>query len=275
MATVGVCNICGQHGALTADHVPPKGASGLSAAELETLVRFVAVDPQRPPSKFHQNGVKFRTLCGDCNNGRLGGQYDPSLIEISKDVSRIVRMNTSGVIAFPPEIKIRTRVHRVARAVVGHLLAVLPKAHRGKDLVHGHLADAMREYFLDTSKPLPPQMSIYYWIYPSELHVVARGFGMIDIRSPQSCIVGDMIKFFPLGYWVTWDQPSSVQIRLPELISRRSWGIDDEEEISIRLHDVPPPGWPERPGDWGMNLFHEEMTFVAYPRKRRRKRTGS
>ena len=38
MAKAGYCNICGSNGRLTADHVPPKGASALSEAELKTLV---------------------------------------------------------------------------------------------------------------------------------------------------------------------------------------------------------------------------------------------
>lgn len=269
MASLGYCNICGTNGPLTADHVPPKGASSLSAAETKTLIRHLSLDTQRP--KVYQNGVKFPTLCDACNNGRLGGHYDPSLVDLTKDVSRIVRAAHSGTVVLPAEIKVGVKVHRVARSILGHLLAVLPYPYAGEPLVHAPFPDAMREYFLDQSRPLPDQMSIYYWIYPSDLHVVARGFGISDARNP-AWIVGDMIKFFPLGYWVTWEAPRSVTIPLPQLIANRAGGIDDVEDLRIPLRNVPPLGWPERPGAWGMNMFSDEMTFVAYPRKRRRRK---
>jgi hypothetical protein len=267
MAKVGYCNICGRHGPLTADHVPPKGSGSLSDAELKTLSRYLSPDTQRP--KIYQNGVKFPTLCGECNNTHLGERYDPALIGISNDISRLVRVQQRKMITLPPEVRIRTQPQRVARAVVGHLLAVLPRHLAGAPLVHAPFPDAMREYFLDESKPLPTKMAIYYWVYPSTLHVVARGFGVNDLRSP-GWVVGDMIKWFPLGYWVTWDKPSSVQVRLPVLVVDRTSNVDDDVELSVALRDVPPVEWPEQPGAWGTNLFCDEMTFVAYRRKRRR-----
>jgi len=235
---------------------------------MKTLIRYLSVDPQRP--KIYKNGVKFRTLCGKCNNDRLGGSYDPALIEISKIVSRMVRVDQSGLLKLPPEIKFPVKVQRVARAIVGHLLAVLPGPEAGKSITHAPFPDAMRDYFLDPTKPLPKEMNIYYWVYPSDLHVVARGFGVGDARSLPHIIVGDMIKFFPLGYWVTWEAPPELRISQPTLIANRSSGIDDEEILKIPLRDVPPLDWPARPGSWGINLFSEEITFVAYPRKRRR-----
>src|SRR5713226_5715297 len=75
MAKVGYCNICGRHRPLTADHVPPKGSGGLSDAELKTLSRYLLLDAHRP--KIYQNGVKFPTLCGDCNNTRRRGALRP------------------------------------------------------------------------------------------------------------------------------------------------------------------------------------------------------
>jgi hypothetical protein len=198
MEKTGYCNICGCYSRLTADHVPPKGSNGLSDTEMKTLIRYLSVDPQRP--KIYKNGVKFRTLCGGCNNDRLGGSYDPALIEISKSVSRIVRINYEGFLKLPPEIKFPAKVQRVARAIVGHLLAVLPANEAGQSITHAPFPDAMRDYFLDPFRPLPKGMNIHYWVYPSDLQIVARGLGVGDARSMPHVIVGDIIKFFPLGY---------------------------------------------------------------------------
>jgi hypothetical protein len=233
---------------------------------MKTLVRYLSVEPQQP--KFYQNGVYFPTLCEQCNTERLGADYDPALIEISNTVRRIVRVDQSGLLRLPPKIRFPVKVQRVARAVVGHLLAVLPYQRAGHSLVHAPFPDAMRAYFLDPSQPLPKEMNIYYWIYPSNLHVVARGFGVTDVRSLRWVILGDVLKFFPLGYWVTWSEPPGIHITRPKLIANRSSGIDDEEMLTIPLRHIPSLGWPERPGTWGINLVNETMTFVAYPRKR-------
>jgi len=79
-----------------------------------------------------------------------------------------------------------------------------------------------------------------------------------------------MIKWFPLAYWVVLEKPTSVTIRLPELVAQRASAIDDELDLPIPLRDSPPVEWPERPDKWGANLFSNEITFVAYPRRRRR-----
>jgi hypothetical protein len=143
------------------------------------------------------------------------------------------------------------------------------------DVVQGGLVEVAEVELRRVTGRVPLGLTVYYWLYLSGLHVAARGFGVLDADPSQGAmrgpIVGDMIKFFPLGYWVTWDEPSGFYPRLPQLISDRSCGIDAEEVASIQLRDVPPLGWPEHPGSWGLNMFNEEMSFVAYPRRRRRK----
>lgn len=71
---------------------------------------------------------------------------------------------------------------------------------------------ALREYFLDPCAPLPDAVSIYYWTYPSRHVVIARAIAKTNIRfSPV--IIGDILKFYPLGYWVVWDAPHARALR--------------------------------------------------------------
>lgn len=254
---------------LTADHVPPKGAGALGEAELKTLCSYLSADSERP--KIYQNGVKFPTLCADCNNTRLGGRYDPALIALANDMSALVRVAQRKLISLPAPMKIRTKPQRVARGVVGHLLAVRSHSEAGRALVHAPFPDAMREYFLDESARLPSEIAIYYWVYPSSLHVVGRGFG-VNFSFPASrWIVGDMIKWFPLGYWITWDEPRGIRIPLPKLIDESPPQIDEEVDLEVPLRNIPPVRWPEHPGAWGARLLSDENTFVAYRRRRSRR----
>jgi hypothetical protein len=78
---VGRCNICGTSGPLTEDHTPPKGCYPPTAVELHSVVTRLNRDADGAGKpRLSQNGVKFRTLCGRCNNGLLGSDYDPPLI---------------------------------------------------------------------------------------------------------------------------------------------------------------------------------------------------
>ena len=266
----GYCSICGTQGPLTADHVPPKGAVGISARDLRTLTQYLAVDTNRP--KIYQNGVKFPTLCAVCNNDRLGSKYDPTLNEFSKSLANILRVKRAGTLEIPDPIRLTVKPHRIARAIIGHLLAIAPQIETSSPPLSAPFPDAMRSYFLDSNAALPDEIDIYYWLYPSDLHVAARGFGFVsDVRSSK-CIVGDLIKFYPVGYWVTYEKPASAAIKLPELVTRKNAHLDDEDDLRINTSNVPALGWPERPGSWGANMLDDGMTFVAYRRQTRRQR---
>jgi hypothetical protein len=56
---------------------------------------------------------------------------------------------------------------------------------------------------------------------------------------------------------------------LPELVAQRLSAVDDEVNLPMPLKDSPPVEWPERPDKWGANLFSNEITFVAYARRKR------
>ena len=76
------CNICGKVNPLTYDHIPPKCLyNDLEAKPIESF------DGQ--PEKFNplcaQNGIIFRSLCDQCNNGVLG-KYDKALEEFVQKV---------------------------------------------------------------------------------------------------------------------------------------------------------------------------------------------
>lgn len=129
--------------------------------------------------------------------------------------------------------------------------------------------DAMRKYFLDTSLSLPNEIEIYYWLYPQNIQVILRAFG-IGFPNSTPPIVCDCLKFFPLGYCVAWDKPVGVTIHLPELITNNEMGLDESATIRISFKDRIRLDWPEQPDDHGVNYYNEEMTTVSTPRIRKK-----
>jgi hypothetical protein len=118
---IGYCNICERYEKLTDDHVPPRGSARIGAVEIRTLSELFS----RENTLFHlsQKGLLIRSLCGDCNNGRLGRLYDPHLNTISHEVKKLVKAYDDRRLIWPNRINLSITPQCVARAVVGHLLA--------------------------------------------------------------------------------------------------------------------------------------------------------
>jgi hypothetical protein len=162
----GMCNICGDVGALTEDHTPPKGWVRPSQVELQHVVR--ALSPENSPKvrrTVSQNGVKYRTLCGRCNSSLLGHAYDPHLVSFANQTGALLRSS----LHLPPQLKVRARPQAIMRAVIGHIAA------QGVDRYKkGPHAEAVRDYILDSSLPLPDALSMLLGLSVPGTSVSAR-----------------------------------------------------------------------------------------------------
>jgi len=165
--------------------VPPQACEPPSRIERRRLVAHMSRVVREKP-KFLDDGIHFPTLCGYCNNTRLGNWYDPALATFTKAVARAVYATSSRTLVLPEVIAVDARPQRVARSVIGHLLAAECPPIEHLDMPGGdpnllrHLQstvrdfhDAMRGYFMDKDAPLPERVSIVYWLYQSPTVVVA------------------------------------------------------------------------------------------------------
>ncbi len=113
---IGKCNICGQEAELTWDHVPPKFCFNTEKVKYNKILDI----HNSKPLKESQNGVKFRSICNDCNNRLLGSKYDK---EYKKLVDLLYNLYTSKT-KLEPYVDIEgLQVNKIARAIVGHFLA--------------------------------------------------------------------------------------------------------------------------------------------------------
>lgn len=255
----GYCVICGTHGTLTRDHVPPKKCNNLNNTELEVLQSRFAKTVR---GTISQGGTQFKTLCGKCNNERLGIQYDPSLVDLSNAITSLVLGARRKHIQLQQKIYPIIKPQRIARAVVGHMLAAVAVEETKSGLIKSPMSDALRKYFLDQTLPLPEEMEIYYWPYPYKEQVLIKGFGKFDIRTKHG-LIGDIFKFLPLGFLLTWEKPDSINVNIPVLLRNKKMGIDEQEKIEIDLYNHPPHDFPEAPKDWELSLLNDQHAFIG------------
>ncbi|WP_178861265.1 hypothetical protein [Thiomicrorhabdus cannonii] len=256
----GYCVICGDYGKLTRDHVPPKKCNNLKSVELKTLLQHSS------EKSTSQGGTHFQTICTNCNSHLLGTEYDPSLVEFSNAITGLALGKSRDLVVLPRVTGVDIKPQRVARSVVGHVLAAIAVDEAQSGLVDAPMSSAMREYFLDETLPLPDSLEIYYWLYPSNNQVVMKNVAKGILGTGKS-IFGHVIKFLPLGFWLVWDKPEDFKIGFRSLLQNKSIGIDSEVHALVDLHGVPSLNYPEMPQDHEMTLFSDKFSYMAKPKE--------
>ena len=229
----GVCNICLTACDLKWDHVPPRGGVDVGPLDQYTILERLAGRSSNPNRVLTQNGVKYRTLCQTCNSNLLGGQYDRTLNEFALGIGRFLKTT----LTLPATTTFATRPARLLRALFGHLLAA--KA----EVEHTKPDEAMRQFVLKPKAALPPELNVFYWIYPyPEVHVVrdvAMPSRYASIAKPG---IFSILKYFPVAYLVTNLKEYE---GLPSLSFYCPVDIDAVVHLPLPLAGAKPPDWPE------------------------------
>ncbi|MDJ0569164.1 MAG: hypothetical protein QNJ53_08950 [Pleurocapsa sp. MO_192.B19] len=269
----GYCRICKQYGDLTHDHIPPKGSITISPVALRTLAQNKEIK-----SVIAQGGASFRTLCSNCNNNLLGKQYDPELNKVSKEVGSLVNkisdLSYRGF-SLPPKVEIDIKPQRLARAVIGHLLASNYHPTQSESDIKKHVpsSEELRNFFLDQNVALPENFNIYYWFYPGNRQVLIREAFMSFYSHNREPLIFGLIKFAPIAYMLTRDEPKNCKPNALNLFSNRNIGIDNTEKIQINLDSYPRLDSPEAPNDDDKNIifFDPQLTSIATKKESKKK----
>jgi hypothetical protein len=183
----------------------------------------------------------------------------------------LIKQHLHTRLALPPQKVISVRTHYLVRVIVGHLLAAHPSHDQTKPITgfsKGIYAD-LRDYFLDESLPLPSYIRIYYWPYLSEDQVIIKGLG-ISSTNGRHGILGDLIKYFPVAYYVAYPMPDPLGLSVPWISGDGCNDMACEITLQIRLDSVPAPQWPETPGPGHYTIMAAARAIVSMPHAGRR-----
>ena len=214
------------------------------------LIDFIGAERPKKYQRLFQNGVKFRSICGFCNNKRLGSDYDPELISFTTQLAAQL-----GTRLFVP-ISVPSKQNRLARSVVGHFLAHGIGMHR-----RGEAINTLTDYFLDETATFPSSLGLYYWLYPYNDQVVTNGAaGFFDFRTQKDPIFFMLMKFFPVSFLITQGKLPSVSYHVERIDNFLTSGIDDTVSVKVDVSRIPPRRWPEAPDDNGMVMHTKGAT---------------
>lgn len=231
-AKIDFCNICGEKAALTWDHVPPQSCLNSVPVKFNHLMSGLPEFNKYEVSS--QNGVKFRSLCPNCNNNLLGAEYDKELTQFT---SAVVSHLQDAIDQLPPGIVnvsdlppfIGTyKVNRIARAICGHMLAAK------NEYDNQTLPDVrLRDYFLKPTALPPKGFHLLMWFYPYSTITIARDFIAKKITATNALIpdgVCSIVSSFPLAYLLCDDRYTGTLCSLFDLCNTE---IDDDVTMTV------------------------------------------
>ncbi|MBL7203669.1 MAG: hypothetical protein ISS63_04975 [Desulfobacteraceae bacterium] len=230
---------------MTWDHVPPKGGIELLPVEIDRIASELMPGVQAQKPEISHDGLKFRTLCADCNS-LLGQRYDPALNEFAIAVGRFLRTS----LHLPELLHLEIRPTAVARAVLGHLLAARLST------VEAFFDPDIRTIVFDPDMTIPEDLSVFYWVHPYAQQIVFRDALMPKKRGGFSDFqrIGTL-KYFPLGFLVT---DASQYESLDALTHWRKEPSSTTIKIPIRIKEVRDAFWPEAPTPGNFLCFGQE-----------------
>lgn len=217
-AKTDFCNICGKFRDLTWDHVPPKGT--LAEADYYTNTLFDGIPTRNNHMKRYQSGIKYRSICAECNNAILGN-YDSSYKEFIQSVKKALSGNRSA-----ESIVVTARINRVLRAICGHFLAMKQEYDNQvtTDLF-------LRSYIKDETLAMK-ESNLFCWFYPYNTVLNARDVvvsGHFKNTHPMGVV--SVMATQPLGYLLSGcDESSSI---LDNLSAYSTATINEEVEIIL------------------------------------------
>ena len=257
---VSQCNICKKKKHLSWDHVPPKGGIYLSAVEQETVFSRMTVTNINRKYSISQNGVKYRTICKECNE-KIGRKFDPVLNGFARGIGNILKSN----LILPSIIYYKTKPNLLIRAILAHLLA----AKADIDKVTADVK--IRNFIFDENASIPEEINIFYWVHPYTNTVIIRDVAMLAVRGKFGGKAGifSILKYFPIAYLVCNLKEYE---GLNEVTLYRDAKPQDIIDIPINLKDIRGPEWPEIVDDGNMMMGGKSIqsSVSAIPKNKKK-----
>lgn len=253
---IDICNICKEKKPLSWDHVPPKGGIKLSSVEIKEVFQLLS-GREESSIKISQNGVKYRTICSECNS-IIGTEFDPTLNNLNKSIINYIQSKD----VLPKHFFARVKPIRLMKCILAHLVTA-------KINIDEVVTDQKIRESIFSSNTIPEGIHIHYWVYPFDCTVILRDFALpIRPRDFSNCTIANVIKYFPIGFIIS---DSDYFRGLESLSQYRDLDIDDEIDLKFDLTKIEDFDWPERVDENNIVFLTQESQngIFATPKKKK------
>jgi hypothetical protein len=242
----GICAICGTFGKLSKEHIPPKKAYNESYFYQLSLAKYLkhqdsVLDFKSPniqkELKRKQGGIKFNTLCIQCNND-TGSWYADSYIDwVNQGMSILLRSNKQPSLFYPTYIY----PLRIIKQIVAMFFSVNAYDLQAQDHELVKFLKNKEERFL------PHKYRIYTYYNIEGPHRFIRFSAVGSLTTSQIDYFSE-IAYPPLGFVMTINSPSPDN-RLTDITHFASYRYNDWIDHIQRFATLP-TYLPIAPGDY-------------------------
>lgn len=194
-----------------------------------------------------QNGLKYRTICSDCNSALA--RYDLAFKKLLMDVKMLLKSS----LILPNPIKINTYPVRIAKCVLGHLLAAKTNdCYTIQD-------NQIRKYISDDNEKMPKDIRIFFWLYPYNCTIIKTDVCELNVVHGNTCFYS-VLKSFPLAFVVVFD--NSYVHNTNEISIGANDNYNTQREIFFDTNLVHDWDFPEKLGNNKVHLVPKGNTNV-------------
>ncbi len=181
--------MCGHYEKLTDDHVPPEGAGNFYRWRGLSYMTRISGNDENIGSRRFPSGIRFKTLCADCNNC-LGGREDKALVDFYDCVRKIVE----SPLLLTPVMRIPAKPNLIIRSLFAHMAAANESGRPS------FFDDEARAIFRNKKSLRLSSWNLFYWIYLGKDLFLARSLFQTvwsPILEVQEMFI---LKMYPLAF---------------------------------------------------------------------------
>jgi hypothetical protein len=216
----GPCALCGYYSNLTENHVPPEAVGNFDRWNAQSfLTASAAVNRDLYFGRRFSGGLRFRTICAECNN-RLGGTRDKAIIAFFNEVRKLVESR----LILRSIIHVSARPNHIYKGLLAHLVSAnengIPTAF---DL-------EARDVFFGKRELAWSSWNLFYWIYDAHELFLMRNAYYTTWHPTVEVKPLVLLKFYPLAFMFTQEPLFMGFPNLKTFLRAR-----DDEEVEIPL----------------------------------------
>jgi hypothetical protein len=257
--THGYCLICGTHGKLSIDHVPPQGSVTITRVEQRHMCEMIGVKATSIKGVPSPNGSKFRTICNKCNSEILGS-VDSEVSSVSKNLTLKIKDYFENFNNIYNSVSVDINALNYARAMVGHVLSATSVTECREPSKPRPYFSPLQDFVLGNDEALNETHDLYFWFYPRNRHVSAK---YVQFYNEGHSAGISLLAFYPLAFLIT---PKNAGI-YPAHAQKFELSMS-KLALSLSSHNMEYLDFPFM-GLQGnsMYLLYEHQAIISYPVK--------